>query len=292
MQLSTICIVIPYFGKWPFWLIFFLASCRENATVDWLIYTDCGVPENAPSNVKFIEITYTKYCELVSSRLGIDFNPTNPYKLCDIKPALGFIHRDELYDYDYWAFGDIDLIYGNLRKYFKEEKLAKKQVFSTHSTRISGHLCLLKNTTDLLSAFQKVADWKQKFSTKQHLAFDEKDFSKIFIRHKNSPQWLKSLAAWKDPWLKLAEFSEAYTTPNGRIPWVDGTYDFPTIWHWKSGELNANDVETTCTPYFHFLSWKNGWRNAANGKHIAQNFINKSQHDLIDFKVMKNGFCE
>lgn len=290
MQLSTICIVIPYFGKWPFWLNFFLASCRENPTVNWLIYTDCDIPESVPSNVKLVETTYTKYCALVSNRLGISFEPANPYKLCDIKPALGLIHEEELSEYDFWAFGDLDLVYGNLRKYFTEQRLNEKEVFSTHRTRISGHLCLLRNTRELRNAFKKIIDWERKFIHIEHLAVDEKDFSRIFLRHKNSPNWMKKLAALRDSWLSMAEFNEAYTTPNGRIPWLDGTYNFPTSWHWKSGELYVNGYETICFPYFHFLIWKKGWRNSATEEYIAQSFIQKSQGELNHFKITISGF--
>lgn len=290
MQLSKICIVIPYFGKWPFWLNFFLASCRENPTVNWLIYTDCGIPESVPNNVKLVEMTYRKYCVLVSKRLGVIFEPANPYKLCDIKPALGLIHEEELSGYDFWAFGDLDLVYGNLRKYFTEQRLNEKKVFSTHRTRISGHLCLLKNNSELRNAFKKIIDWERKFIHEQHLALDEKDFSRIFLRNKNSPNWVKKLAALRDPWLSIAEFNEAYTTPNGRIPWLDGTYNFPMSWQWKSGELNVNGFETICFPYFHFLIWKSGWRNSATEKNIAQNLIQKSQGELTHFKITISGF--
>ena len=292
MQLSKICIVIPYFGKWPFWINFFLASCRENATVNWLIYTDCGVPESLPSNVKLIDISYKKYCALVSTMLGINFKPTNPYKLCDIKPALGLIHESELADFDFWAFGDLDLVYGNLRKYYTEQRLDEKEVFSTHKTRISGHLCLLRNTAELRNAFKKISDWELKFIHQEHLALDEKDFSRIFLRHKNSPNWVKRLAALRDSWLSIAEFNEAYTTPNGRIPWIDGSFNFPTSWSWRSGQLDVIGFEAKCFPYFHFLIWKNNWLNSDYGKHVAKSLIDKSQKDLNYFTITQNGFHE
>ena len=36
----------------------------------------------------------TDYYRKVSERLKIDFSPKDAYKLCDIKPALGYIHFD------------------------------------------------------------------------------------------------------------------------------------------------------------------------------------------------------
>ena len=252
----SICIVIPYFGQWPFWVNLFIESCRLNPTVNWLIYTDCGLIDDCPENIEIKTISYGDYCKFVSNRLGINFYPKNPYKLCDIRPAYGLIHEDDLIDYDFWGFGDIDLIYGNIRHFLTNNRLAHKDIFSNHKTRTSGHLCLVRNLSDLRFAFQKIPQWQQKFTTKQHLAIDEKDFSKLFLRHKNSPQFIKNIAAKLDPWLKRAEFVEAYSTPNARIAWIDGSYHFPKKWTWENGAL-TNDIDGDLEfMYFHFYSWK------------------------------------
>lgn len=258
-MMSSICIVIPYFGKWPFWINFFIESCRFNPTVNWLIYTDCGLIDDCPENVELISITFGDYCSFVSNKLDINFKPTNPYKLCDIRPAYGLIHEKELAGYHFWGFGDIDLIYGNIRHFLTENRLSQKDVFSNHSTRISGHLCLVRNLYDLRRAYQKIPHWRQKFTSQQHLAIDEKDFSKLFLRHKNSPQIIKMLAAKLDPWLNRAEFIEAFTTPNARIAWIDGSYNFPKKWTWSNGML-TNDLDSNREfMYFHFYSWKKMW---------------------------------
>ena len=154
---DSIRFVIPYFGCWPFWMDFFLAGCARNPDIDWLFFTDCGIPQNVPDNVTFIEISYSDYCALVSERLGIDFSPADSYKLCDIKPAFGYIHAEHLDGYDFWAFGDVDVVYGNLRKYFTANRLATKDLFATHARRISGHLCLLRNTPTMREANTTVA---------------------------------------------------------------------------------------------------------------------------------------
>lgn len=145
---SSILLIIPYFGQWPFWMPFFFESCRENADINWLIFSDCGAPENLPDNVTIKTTNRTDYHQLVSERLGIQFSPSDAYKLCDIKPALGFIHADRLEGYDFWAFGDIDVVYGNLREYFTDARLARHQFLSTHERRVARHLCLMRNTRE------------------------------------------------------------------------------------------------------------------------------------------------
>ncbi|MEO8411046.1 MAG: DUF6625 family protein [Propionivibrio sp.] len=254
-----ICFVMPYFGSWPFWLPLFLESCRTNATIDWLFFTDCEIPADYPANVQFVSTTFSDYCSRVSSALGIRFQPDKPYKLCDIRSAFGLIHSEELAAYDFWAFGDIDLIYGDLRSYFTGARLARKDLIATHSRRISGHCCLIRNNQTMREAFRKMPDWKKLFSDPRHHAVDEGMFSKLFLRHKNWPAWLARLAASAHPLRRRAEFIEAYSTPHTRVAWTNGTKRFPEHWYWNNGRL-TNDIDGPREfPYFHFLVWKRAW---------------------------------
>ncbi|MFL9608931.1 DUF6625 family protein [Methylobacillus sp. Pita2] len=259
----SICILIPYFGAWPFWMSIFMESCRYNSSIDWILYTDCGTPDNCPGNVRVVDITYSDYCRKISIFLDLKFMPENSYKLCDIKPALGYIHADELVGYDFWGYSDIDLVYGDLRAYFSNERLQSKDLFSTTGRRVSGHFCLMRNTEEMRSAFMRAKDWRQVLSSNQHAAFDEKHFSKIFIRHKNSLSIIRTMAAKFDSWLTKAEFNETYVTPNARIPWVDGTYNFPTEWYWTNGIVTNNLTGGHGFPYFHFMVWKSKWSKSA-----------------------------
>lgn len=255
----SICIVIPYFGRWPFWMPCFLESCRANSDIDWLLYSDCGQPEKCPSNVRVVAASYQDYCQRIADTLHIDFQPEQSYKLCDIKPALGLIHAEELTEYDFWGFGDLDLLYSNLRAYFTTERLARFDLFSTHARRISGHLCLIRNTEEMRTAFMRIKHWQFKLESPEHLAFDESAFSKIFLRHKNSPSWVRWLTAQFDPWLRRAEFVEAYTTPNGKIPWANGSRDYPAEWYWQDGKISNSYRDGRIYPYFHFMVWKKNW---------------------------------
>lgn len=267
MAAPRIRFLIPYFGRWPFWMPFFLESCRHNPDIDWLFFSDCGVPDNLPANVVIESMTFADYCQLVSERLGISFNPRSAYKLCDIKPALGYIHADRLEGFDFWGFSDIDLVYGNLRAYFTAERLARFDLLSTHDRRISGHLCLMRNTPRMRKAFMQVPDWQGAFQQAEHLAFDEGAFSRLFIRRKNWPEGLRRLLDLFNPWRRCSEFVEAFTTPNARVPWHDGSFDFPARWIWRHGELGNERDGARQFVYFHFLGWKyNAWRTHAEAE--------------------------
>lgn len=239
---------------------FFLESCRRNADIDWLLFSDCGVPENLPANVIVESITFDDYCRHVSERLNINFAPKAAYKLCDIKPALGYVHADRLEGYDFWAFGDLDLIYGNLREYFTAERLANHDLFSTHERRVAGHLCLIRNIAPAREVFMKITDWQARFTDQQHHALDEGAFSRIFMWRKNFPKPLFNLVGKFNPWRRRSEFTEAFSTPGGVIKWHDGTDDFPQQWYWKNGNLTNDRDGDRRFPYFHFVCWKrNEW---------------------------------
>lgn len=241
---------------------FFLASCRTSPTIDWMLFSDCGPREDCPPNVRIIACSYDDYCTRVSDRLDICFHPASPYKLCDLKPALGYVHEDELAGYDFWAFGDLDLVYGDLRGYFSAERLHAKELLSTHVRRISGHCCLVRNTHEMRELFMQIPDWKSLLSDERHVAMDEGAFSRIFIRYKNWPQgvarWLRML----NPRFRRAEFVEAYSTPEAKLPWVDGTHRFPAHWTWRKGVLKPASDEQRRFPYLHFMKWKGGvWKS-------------------------------
>jgi hypothetical protein len=256
MTAPRLLFLIPYFGRWPFWMPFFLQSCRYNPDVNWIFFTDCGIPAEAPSNVQFRSISFAEYCAKVSARLGVEFQPRSPYKLCDLKPALGYVHADELEGFDFWGFSDIDLVYGDLRAYFTIDRLQRFDLLSTHERRVSGHLCLLRNTARMREAFMQVPGWQAKLSSVEHNAFDEGAFSRLFIRYKSWPAALRRVSDALNPWRRSSEFVEAYSTPNGRVAWHDGSPDFPQRWIWLGGQLRNDRDGLRQFPYFHFIGWK------------------------------------
>jgi hypothetical protein len=291
--MKKILLIIPYFGNWPVWFDFFLHSCRYNPTVDWLLLSDNRMPENLPENIKFRQFSLSEYSRLVSERLNICFYPQNPYKLCDLKPMYGYVHEEELEGYDFWGFCDVDIIFGNLRSFLTNSVLAN-DVISCHSTRISGHFTILRNTPQLCNAFRAVRNWDDILRDPQNHQFDEKAFSKLFVRYKNYPEWVRPFIPGYNRLGVKIYFKERYSTPDCRIEWEDGTRMFPTEWYWNRGELTNNKSKSTFM-YFHFLHWKqkfwkvdykkeNGHLNSGN----AMAF--KINSNCEWFKIDKDGF--
>lgn len=266
-----ILFIMPYFGSWPFWMSFYLKSCSYNSSIDWLFYTDCEPPQDAPSNVSFKSIGYEEYCRMVSDKLDIEFKAGNPYKLCDIRPALGYIHADDLKGYDFWAFGDIDVIYGNLRNYYTNKRLASKDLFSTHARHIAGHLCILRNVPVIVNAYRDIPDWKARFCDTEHHALDEGAFSRLFMGHKNWPDWMRFLAEKLKRRSRRSEFIEAHSTYT-LMP--DGTKKTPDAWYWDNGRLINTDFGSQELPYLHFYRWK------------KQDWVGKSPQQLVQYECL------
>lgn len=287
VQTPSIIIIIPYFGKWPFWMPFFIESCRANPNINWLLLGDCDVLDDLPNNVEQRFFAFVDYCAFVSECLGINFNPSNPYKLCDLKPALGFIHAEDVAGYDFWGFSDLDLIYGDLRSYFSDERLRKYKVLSTHERRISGHFCLLRNEPELNSLFWKIPDFVRRAEDPKNHALDEGGFSRIFLWRKNFPKPLFELVGLFNRWRRVAEFEEAFSTPNGIRPWTDGTQDYPAYWVWRNGRLqNAKDGDRQF-PYLHFLVWKKDWQQSSQPMSYEQAQVLASRRN---WRIDRDGF--
>ena len=130
----------------------------------------------------------------------------------------------------------------------------------------------------------KRLDWKESFENQKHVAFDEKSFSKLFIRFKNLPIKLRNIfCKLLLQNAKKAYIKEMYSTPGLRYNWIDGSRNFPTEWYWQDGKLtnNASDQEFL---YFHFLDWKKTWAKNENVNYI------EAISDGSMLVISKNGF--
>ena len=173
MKTYKICILLPYLGKWPWWFSYFLKSCETNKNFDFLFFTDNDPPINYPDNVYFNFIEKKGLVQLVRDKTGIQVTLENPYKLCEFKPTYGKVFEDFIGNYNFWGYGDIDLIYGDLNKYLSLEILDNYEIISPHNNFIPGHFCILKNTTEIVNLFSKAENFKKVFSSERYHYFDE-----------------------------------------------------------------------------------------------------------------------
>jgi len=259
--MKSIAFIIPYFGPFPFWMDYFIASCKANPTIDFIFYSDNEKPEDWPSNIHYKKLTFSDYKILVSRKLNIEFHPESAYKVCDIRPAFPCIHEDDLKGYDFWGFCDIDLVFGNIRNFLTSGILAKHHFFSAYERRVSGHFFICRNIPEYRNIYLELNNWKQAFEDDKHHCFDEKAFSDLFVKFKNHPAFSKKLLTWLFlPYSRKAYFKDQFSTPGLRYDWEDGTRNFPSEWYWEEGTLTNNRSDNEFL-YFHFLKWKREWNS-------------------------------
>lgn len=182
--------IIPYFGKWPEWIELYMYSCGRNRMIDFIFYTDCPLPKHQYVNTIFRQCSFDDYKRLVSGRLGIDYRIASAYKLTDLKPFLGVVHEKELKDYDFWGFGDIDLVYGDLSMVVNEKTLTKYDLLTTHSYHIAGHFTLCRNNDYYRNLCFKLKDWQRGLVEDLHHGYDEAEWSDLVFPNL---RWIKAL---------------------------------------------------------------------------------------------------
>lgn len=256
-------IIIPFFGEAPPWLPFFLRSCASNPGFEWIIFSDFDL-DSAPENVRHNQISFDDFVILLEESLDLklDVIRTDSYKLTDLKPMFGHVFAEMIDSYDYWGWGDLDVIYGDLDEHFSQQ-LGKFDVISCHTYLLSGHLTILRNNRTLRSLFSCFENWRDIIALPTHQSFDENMMSMLFFRDHpdrrafyNAPLFLPTIVVNGDE--ISAHFSERYSTfnqprllPNGKMGTVDE-------WYWQNGKLTSDAMENMPHAYAHFSNWNTG----------------------------------
>jgi hypothetical protein len=171
--MSKSCLfILPYFGKFKNYFPLFLRSCGMNPEYDWLIVTDQDI-ENAPGNVSVVSENFGDFKAEIQSKFDFPISLENPYKLCDFKPAYGYVLESRLAGYDYWGHCDCDMLFGNMPDLL-EPLLAKgyDKLFA------AGHLTIYRNDYENNRRFMArsgdgLSMHRVAFSRPEIFAFDE-----------------------------------------------------------------------------------------------------------------------
>ena len=168
--MQSIVIIIPYFGKFPPIFKFWKESALNNPNIDFLILTDNNLQNE--KNIHVVKMTFSDLRNKVQTHYDFPISLPSPYKLCDYKPAYGEIFSEYIKSYDFWGFGDIDLIYGNIRSIITDDILQQYNVISGW-----GHLTLYKNSDYCNTFYKKEVNgfqfYKTVFSSPKNSCFDE-----------------------------------------------------------------------------------------------------------------------
>lgn len=167
-----IALIIPYFGALPHWFPYFLKSVAHSPMLQVLLFTDSSVGQVLPDNVTVHPCSLSDFNAQASRALSLSISIAFPYKVCDFKPAFGEVFQEYIRDFEFWAFGDIDLVYGDVAA-FLQPLLRDHDVISFAKGWISGSLCVLRNCKEVNSLFRRSADWQKVFLSAECELFDE-----------------------------------------------------------------------------------------------------------------------
>lgn len=169
--MRKLCLIVPYFGKFPNYFQLFLKSCSANPDYNWLIFTDDKTAFDYPKNVTRVLTSFADMKKVFASKFDFKLALDAPYKFCDFRPAYGYVFEDYLKDYLFWGYCDIDTLMGNFNEFLTDDILSKyDKIFAL------GHMTLYRNTPDNNRVFMKEykgRNYKEYFSNPNNFAFDE-----------------------------------------------------------------------------------------------------------------------
>ncbi len=265
--MNSIALLIPYFGKFPEWAPLYFDTIRRNPTVDFIFYTDCDTEGYNFPNVYFKKISFEAYIQMARKKAGVDFKPANPYKLCDLRPLYPIIHYEDIKDYNFYGWADMDLLFGDIRSFYNDNILNKYDVLSTHANRISGHMALFRNTIKNRNMYKKIYDWRNKLAYPHFVGIDEHGITNAYcmtvidkFNEKFNTQLNNQLFRWlKSRKTRRLYLVEQYTTPFFSREWIDGSrYDEqPDTWFYKDGHITNSRDKNRNFIYIHFMNFKN-----------------------------------
>jgi len=178
MNSVPIALLTCWQGNYPWYLPYFLNSCSYNISVAFFIFTDNQ--DNLihlPANVKIIPYSIEQFKTDASKVLGIEVAIESGYKLCDFKPAYGFIFSDWIKDYDFWGYCDVDVIFGNIRSFMTDELLNEYDIISARHDYLTGCFALYRNNPFMRELFKQSKDYRKVFTESRNFFFDETNFA-------------------------------------------------------------------------------------------------------------------
>ncbi len=264
---NTIVLIIPYFGKFPEWAPLYFETIRRNPSIDFFFYTDCDFkPYRYISNCKFHKIEFEDYLQNARVIAGIEFNPANAYKLCDLRPLFPIIHYEDIKDYDFYGWTDMDILFGDIRSFYTAELLHHYDVLSTHSVRVSGHFALFRNNEKYRNTYKKIYRWREYLALPDFVGIDEHGITNaltmtFFDKLNEKMNW--SIDNFFTRWQKKRKTKrlyivEQYTTPFIVEPWLDGSVDSqqPSEWYYNDGMITNSRDGSRNFIYLHFMNFK------------------------------------
>jgi Family of unknown function (DUF6625) len=170
---SNAVLVLPYFGSFGPWFSLYLHGLANQHTLDLLLLSDSAPPQELPANARRIEMTFDRLRELATDTLRTPVLLHGIRNICDLRPAYGLIFADFIDGYKYWAFGDEDVLYGDLDGLLKPQLDKTADLVRPGTNGKSGHLTLVRNCPEMNALAMRDPAYKEVLASREHWAYDE-----------------------------------------------------------------------------------------------------------------------
>lgn len=117
---NSIAVIVTWFGPLPVYFPAWLRSAECNSTIDFYCFFDHEFKSES-SNIHIVNTTMEKEIERISEAVGEKIEISNAYKFCDLRPFFGLGYQEYIRDYSFWAYCDIDMVFGNLRHFLTDD---------------------------------------------------------------------------------------------------------------------------------------------------------------------------
>ena len=167
-----VALILPWYGVKPwYWTLF--EKSAERINMDVIVIAEKGFSVKA-KNFRVVEMSLDEVRKRASKALGTEVNLTRGYKLCDLRPMYGVVFADILEGYDYWAYGDCDVVYGRKFNEFLARAVSEDwEVATVQSKWLSGPFTMLRNTSKINTLYNRAKDWREVLKDLNNRIFDE-----------------------------------------------------------------------------------------------------------------------
>lgn len=169
--MKKVVLIIPYFGELPRIFDIWKKTAGCNPEIDFFIYTDITISD-VSKNIFVKYITFEELRHKIRASIPAAKNIKRPYKLCDYRPAFGMLFSEDIKNYAYWGYCDIDLVFGNIKHFITEYLDAEYDHINC-----CGHFTLFKNCPQMnelyLRKIPNVLDYEHTFRLDYLCHFDE-----------------------------------------------------------------------------------------------------------------------
>lgn len=230
--------------------------------MDILLCAEKTPPSSLPANVKHVPMKNEEIWARIEKSTSIKLEQRPGHKLCDFRPFFGLAFQDHLREYKFWGFCDIDIMFGDLGKFFDEQALASLDVFSAHAKQFVGHFTFLRNREDINRLGFEIPNWQQLCQSPIAEHVDEERFSGVLKRHPEI-RWARPESLDLEIEKPLCRHAITFSFA-GKI--ADFVQPIDPVVTWQKGALQMEwkGKRKTELLYVHFMGLKHSWHWPSN----------------------------